>query len=169
MVGDPEILILDEPTIGLDPNQVRQVRSLIRELGQEHTILISTHILAEVEMVCDRVVIINNGRIAMQDSLENLHRTSGPVVEYYLEVKGPSDAVRRALSTISDVSDLHEEAPEDSAAGTCGFVFSTPRTSSAPEAAAAASVRNGWGVRELRRRERTLEDVFVEVVSRERQ
>jgi len=81
MVSDPDLLILDEPTIGLDPNQVRQVRSLIHQLGSDHTVLISTHILPEVEMICDRVIIINNGRVAAQDSLDSLRSGEGRDVE----------------------------------------------------------------------------------------
>lgn len=72
LVGSPPVLVLDEPTVGLDPRQIVDIRNMIRELGREHTVLLSTHILPEVTMVCDRVVIINRGRIAMQDTLSNL-------------------------------------------------------------------------------------------------
>ena len=81
MLHDPEILILDEPTAGLDPLQIREVRDLIRELGERHTILLSTHILSEVEAVCGRVIIIARGRIALDDQLANLHRHSAIVLE----------------------------------------------------------------------------------------
>ena len=167
MVSDPEILILDEPTIGLDPSQVRQVRSLIRELGQDHTVLLSTHILPEVEIVCDKVIIINGGRIAVADSLEGIRQSSGELVEYYLEIAGPADAVRQILSTVDGVTELREHTPHHAEGRTVGFVFKVPRNSNAPEAIAARVVKNGWGVRELRRGERTLEDVFVDVVSKE--
>ncbi len=76
LVNDPPVLILDEPTIGLDPNQVRLVRDLIRDLGQKHTVLLSTHILPEVEMVCGRVIIIQNGKLVFQDTLANIARQS---------------------------------------------------------------------------------------------
>jgi len=169
MVSDPEILVLDEPTIGLDPNQVRQVRSLIRELGSDHTVLLSTHILPEVEVVCDKVIIINGGRIAMQDSLDSLRRGTGPTVDYYLEVKGPADAARAVLSTVPGLKDLQENTPHHGGAQFAGFAFKVARDSAGAEEAAARIVKNGWGVRELRRKERTLEDVFVEVVGREMQ
>ena len=75
LVHDPDLLILDEPTIGLDPNQIRQVRNLIKDLGKRHTILLSTHILPEVEMTCSRVIIINKGKIVASDTPENLTQT----------------------------------------------------------------------------------------------
>jgi ABC-2 type transport system ATP-binding protein len=167
MISDPEILILDEPTIGLDPNQVRQVRSLIRELGSDHTVLLSTHILPEVEVVCDKVIIINGGRIAMQDSLDSLRRGTGPTVDYYLEVNGPADAARAVLATVAGLEGLQENTPHHGGAKIAGFAFKVARDSGGAEEAAARIVKNGWGVRELRRKERTLEDVFVEVVGRE--
>ncbi len=167
MVSDPEILILDEPTIGLDPNQVRQVRELVKELGQDHTVLVSTHILPEVEMICDRVIIINNGRIAMQDSLASLRKGSSKHVEYYLEVKGPADEVDRVLRTVEGITELSAHPVHHGGDDVAGFTFKAAREGGAAEAVAAKMVTSGWSVRELRRRERTLEDVFVEVVGRE--
>jgi len=168
MVGDPEILILDEPTIGLDPNQVRQVRNLIRELGTDHTVLISTHILPEVEMICDKVVIISQGRIAAEGSLQALQGGIGETVEYYLEVKGPRQAVSSVLSTIGGLQNPQEHGPHTDGGEISGFIFKVARDSGAAALAVAAMVKNGWAVRELRRKERTLEDIFVEVVGRDR-
>jgi ABC-2 type transport system ATP-binding protein len=165
MVADPEILILDEPTIGLDPNQVRQVRTLIRELGQDHTVVLSTHILPEVEMVCDKVVIINSGRIVMQERLEALRRNTGPDAEYYIEVQGPLDQVRATIAAVRGVSDLREHAHGDK--GTPGFVIRVPRQGDAISAVVSAVIQKGYKVREVRRRERTLEDIFIEVVGRD--
>ncbi len=167
LMGDPDILILDEPTIGLDPSQVRQVRSLIRELGRDHTVLLSTHILPEVEVACDRVIIINNGRIAAEDSVDSLRSGGGAGSEYYVEVKGPGAAVSSALAAVAGVSDVREHPPHSAVEGVAAFVFKVEQGSSAAEAAAARLVGSGWGLRELRRRERTLEDVFVEIVGRE--
>ena len=81
LVNDPPILILDEPTVGLDPNQVRLVREMIRDLGERHTVLLSTHILSEVEMVCPRVLVISGGRIVAEDTTQNLKKRLGPSLE----------------------------------------------------------------------------------------
>ncbi|MFH0880059.1 MAG: ATP-binding cassette domain-containing protein [Lentisphaerota bacterium] len=91
LIHEPELLILDEPTIGLDPNQIRQVRTLIHDLAQDHTILLSTHILSEVEMTCQRVLIINEGRIAASDSPENLRSLLQGTVQVVAEMRGPGE------------------------------------------------------------------------------
>lgn len=167
LIGDPDLLILDEPTIGLDPNQVRQVRNLIHDLGSDRTVLVSTHILPEVEMMCDRVVIINNGRIAAQDSVEGLRRGAASTVEYYLEAKAPVGALRQALDGIDGLQDLREHTAHRAEKGVAAFTFKTGGGSVASEAIAAKIVQSGWGLRELRRRELTLEDIFVQIVGRE--
>ena len=108
LVHEPDLLILDEPTIGLDPNQIRQVRDLIKNLGKQHTILLSTHILPEVEMTCSRVIIINKGRIEACDTPENLlgHiRTAGGVA---LEAKVGADDAAEQLKKIAGVRDVSE-------------------------------------------------------------
>ena len=94
MIHEPELLILDEPTIGLDPNQIRHVRELIKNLRRHHTILLSTHILSEVEMICSRVIIINKGRIVVLDTPENLRSRLGLEGEVILEA-GPRTMPRR--------------------------------------------------------------------------
>jgi len=167
LLGEPEILILDEPTIGLDPSQVRQVRSLIHELGRDRTLLVSTHILPEVEAVCDKVVIINRGRIAAQDSVAALRQSSGESRKYYLEVAGPEDQVRAALLQVEGLADLQPHQPHAPGEGVSAFTFACDHGSRTAQEAASRVVQGGWGLRELRRDERTLEDVFVDIVSRE--
>src|SRR5205807_2160823 len=113
LVNEPELLILDEPTIGLDPEQIRQVREQIRNLGRQHTILLSTHILPEVEMTCSRVIIIHKGRIEACDTPENLLgqiRRAGGVV---LEAKVGNDNGAEELKKISGVRDVTTEAEDD--------------------------------------------------------
>jgi ABC-2 type transport system ATP-binding protein len=159
LVAEPDLLILDEPTIGLDPNQIRQVRELIKNLGKQHTILLSTHILPEVEMTCSRVIIIHKGRIEACDTPENLLgqiRQAGGVV---LEAKTGSDGGAQELKKISGVRDVTTENDGD------WKMFSLRVESGADvreEVFRLASERR-WSVRELSQRRATLEDVFVEI------
>src|SRR5262249_23286454 len=109
MVHDPPILIMDEPTAGLDPYQIRETLALIRELGQDHTILLSTHILSEVETICERVIIINAGRIGLSQTLEELESQA----LILLEVKGPAEAVKNVLRGVSGVAQVNHLGTDD--------------------------------------------------------
>lgn len=159
LLAEPDLLILDEPTIGLDPNQIRQVRELIKNLGKQHTILLSTHILPEVEMTCSRVIIIHKGRIEACDTPENLLgqiRQAGGVV---LEAKTGNDNGAAELKRIHGVRDITTDTDGD------WKIFSLRVESGADvreEVFRLASERH-WAVRELSQRRATLEDVFVEI------
>ena len=158
MVHDPEILVLDEPTAGLDPIQIREVRALIRELGSEHTILISTHIMSEVEAVCSRVLMIVKGRVALDDQLENLQQRDTIV----LDVRGPFSAVAREVEAVPGVRQVMSvKAVGDLAS--LEVVFEGG--SEVSEAIAQRVVQNGWGLRRLDLRRSSLEDEFVKAVN----
>lgn len=103
LVGNPEVLILDEPTVGLDPKQIIEIRTLVRELGKEHTVILSSHILSEVSAVCDRVIIINKGKIVASDTPENLSRIINQVNRLSLRIVGPKTDVLNAIKGISGV------------------------------------------------------------------
>jgi len=159
LVHEPDLLILDEPTIGLDPNQIRQVRELIKNLGKHHTILLSTHILPEVEMTCSRVIIINKGRIEASDTPQNLLdqlRTAGGV---RLEAKTGSDNGVAELQKIAGVKDVTVEREGDWET----FLLKTESKGDVREEVWRLAVDRKWAVRELSRRKATLEDVFVEI------
>jgi ABC-2 type transport system ATP-binding protein len=158
MLHDPEILILDEPTSGLDPLQIREVRDLIRELGERHTILLSTHILPEVEAVCGRVIIIASGRIALDDSLANLQKRA----EIALEARGPADAVRSALQTIDGVDRVVAAGAEG---GICRFDIHMRDNRDVREAISQKVVSAGWPVRRLDLRRSSLEERFAQAVT----
>src|SRR5882762_2858612 len=113
MVHEPELLILDEPTIGLDPNQIRAVRDLIRDLGKHHTILLSTHILSEVELTCSRVLVINRGRIEASDTPANLTKLVRGGGSISLEVKAPGAEVIEKLKALPKVDDVEVILPGD--------------------------------------------------------
>ena len=159
LLHEPDLLILDEPTIGLDPNQIRQVRELIKNLGKQHTILLSTHILPEVEMTCSRVIIIHKGRIEACDTPENLLgriRQAGGVV---VEAKVGNDNGADELKKISGVRDVTTEVDDD------WKIFSLrveSGTDVREEIFRLATARH-WAVRELSQRRATLEDVFFEI------
>src|SRR5436853_694195 len=159
LLAEPDLLILDEPTIGLDPNQIRQVRELIKNLGRQHTILLSTHILPEVEMTCSRVIIIHKGQIEACDTPENLLgqiRQAGGVV---VEAKTGSDDGIEQLKKISGVREVSVNREDN------WDIFSLRVESGLDvreEIFKLAAARH-WSLRELSQRRATLEDVFVEI------
>jgi len=159
LLSSPDLLILDEPTIGLDPNQIRQVRELICNLGKHHTILLSTHILSEVEMTCSRVVIINHGKIEAADTPENLVnalRTAGGI---RLEAKVGSDDGVAELSKLAGVKEVTVELEH----GWSVFALRTDSRTDPRQAIWQLATDRRWTVRELSRHRATLEDVFVEM------
>ena len=164
LVADPPILILDEPTIGLDPNQIRSVRNLIRELGEKHTILLSTHILPEVEATCSRVLVINQGRIVFTESLEAIRKQGAESASIKVEVRAPEKQARTVLTDIAGVETVKVDGQED------GVVLLTVKTRGGADVREEISQRmakNGWALRELRRESVTLEDIFVRITAGE--
>lgn len=166
LVHDPKVLILDEPTIGLDPNQVRQVRSLIKRLGGEYTILLSTHILPEVEAICGRVIIINRGRIVAMDSPENLVRDIRGGTRLSVEVRGPGEEVRQALSRVAGVEKVE---PRGEGGGVGLFSVALRQGADAREEIARLIAERRWGLREMKRETVTLEEIFVHITMREQE
>ena len=159
LVHEPDLLILDEPTSGLDPNQIRQVRELIKNLGRQHTILLSTHILPEVEMTCSRVIIINKGRIEACDTPENLLNQMRTATGVVLEAKTGKDNGAEELKKIAGVKDVSVTNDGE------WQIFALRADADADvrlEVFRLASERR-WSVRELSQRKATLEDVFVEI------
>ncbi|HQE82324.1 MAG TPA: ABC transporter ATP-binding protein [Candidatus Hydrogenedentes bacterium] len=157
LIGNPPVLVLDEPTVGLDPRQIIEIREMIKSLANEHTVLLSTHILPEVAMVCERVVIINRGRIVAQDSMENLAGVSGDKRIFDADILGDETAVRITLAQVHGVRDV--------AAETKGrYRITTDPDDRMGVLLTAALVRANHGVENLRERTRTLEDVFIEAI-----
>lgn len=158
LVHDPELLILDEPTIGLDPNQIRQVRELIRSLADRHTILISSHILPEIEMTCGRVLILAQGRLRAADSTENLRRLMARRGHVVAQIRAPEAELRTELEPVG-AGEWSARALED---GWVELRFAdTTDGGDARETVAARAARRGWPLRELRHEESSLEDIFV--------
>ncbi len=164
LVHNPELLILDEPTNGLDPNQIRHIRSLIRRLADSHTVLISTHILHEVEMICDRVIIIDNGRIKASDTPANLTSQMRAAGRIQVEIKGESLVVGQALGKLEHVKKVTPQALEE---GWVSYTVWVDSGTDARERIAALAARNQWPIRHLFRHVATLEDIFVELTRKD--
>ena len=164
LVHDPELLILDEPTNGLDPNQIRQIRGLLRHLGQAHTLLISTHILHEVEMTCSRVIIIDNGVICAADTPANLIGQMRSAGRVQVEIQADADVVSAALNRLEGVKKVTPEAMDDAWTRYIAWVDSG---SDVREQIAQLAAQYGWPLRSLFRHDATLEDVFVELTRRD--
>jgi ABC-2 type transport system ATP-binding protein len=160
-VTDPELLILDEPTIGLDPNQIRAVRDLIKDLGKDHTILLSTHILSEVELTCNRVLVINHGKIEASDTPSNLTKLVRGGGSVLLEVKAPADQVIAKIEALPRIDDVEITTPSDDG-WTTAKVFGKPGEDIREDIFEVVR-QNNWPLRELARVKATLEEAFVEL------
>ena len=165
LIHDPEVLILDEPTMGLDPRQIIEVRQLIKELGGEHTIILSTHILPEVSVTCERVVIINKGKIAAVDTPENLTVRLKGSERIYLEVEGPVGQVEQKLNQVPDVTAVRLE-PGDNGK-THGFFVESKVNTDIRAQLAAAITGSGFGLLEMRRVGLSLEEIFLRLTTEE--
>jgi ABC-2 type transport system ATP-binding protein len=161
LIHDPPILILDEPTTGLDPLQIRETLALIRELGKQHTILLSTHILSEVEAVCRRVIIINAGQIELDKDLSEL---AGEEAIVLLEVRGPAEQVLNVLRTTDGIGKISSQTLDD---GVLALEIRTQQNRDLREVVSQRMAKNGWTIRRLDLRRLTLEDHFVQVVMRD--
>ncbi len=164
LVHDPELLILDEPTNGLDPNQIRQIRELIKRLGQSHTILLSTHILHEVEITCNRVIIIDTGKIRASDTPQQLVSDMRAAGRITAELQADPTVAAAAISRIEQVKKVrHEEVDH----GWVRFHVLSDSGSDVREAIALLAAQYGWSLRTIFRDEPTLEDVFVEMTRKD--
>ncbi len=160
LVHEPELIILDEPTIGLDPNQIRSVRQLIKSLAQTHTVLISTHILPEAEMTCNRMVIMYEGKILAADTPDNLQRLMSGNSQVIAEICAPREVLEACWSEMAEV-EQYDVAPAQGEYCRCAL---TPLdgVDLRPRIFAIAKER-GWPLRELTRSRHTLEDIYVQV------
>jgi ABC-2 type transport system ATP-binding protein len=162
IVHDPQILVLDEPTRGLDPNQIVEIRSLIRELGRQKTVIFSTHILSEVQAMCDRVLIINRGKIVFDGSKQELAYGMSGKERVYVEVRGPGDPAEhlRRLRDVETVSVVSRDGDD-----LTRLYVDAPRGRDLRESIFSAAVQQGWVLLELRRETTSFEDVFRELTT----
>jgi ABC-2 type transport system ATP-binding protein len=164
LIAQPKILILDEPTIGLDPHQIRQTRELIRSLGRTATILLSSHVLPEVEMICQRVAIIDQGRIVAVDAPAQLHQRLRGGQSVRVELRGEPAAIEAALHHLPGVSRLSVQAVED---GVVAAELDAAPGTDVREAVFRLAVEQGWTLRELTQARASLEEVFIHLTTHE--
>ncbi len=176
LLNDPEVLILDEPTIGLDPKQIIEIRQLIKALAGQSTIILSTHILPEVSMICHRVIIINNGQVVAVDTPENLTAGLQSSTKLRIRVDGPVDQVGVALTHLPGVlrvvaeDETHMPACDAQAGETArSFVVESERNCDLRREVSRLIVERGWGLLELRPADMSLEEIFVRLVTKEAQ
>ena len=158
ILHEPDLLILDEPTVGLDPNQIVEIRKLITSFAGDHTVILSTHILAEVTKTCHRVVIINEGRIWAADTLAALEARGG-AGRILVHLARPADEAVAALRALPAVASVDVPDAKD-----WGLVVSQRPGQDAREAIAALAVGRGWGLLEMRPLTQSLEDIFTDIV-----
>jgi ABC-2 type transport system ATP-binding protein len=164
LLHNPEVLILDEPTAGLDPKQIIETRRLIKELGGEHTIVLSTHILPEVSQTCERVVIINKGRLVAVDSVQALTARSGAAAVVHVEVDAAGQDAAAALAGLNGVSRVERTGGDGQASA---LAVHADDGRDLRREIAAAVVSRGWGLLELRQIRMSLEDVFLNLTTTE--
>lgn len=162
LIHDPEVLVLDEPTIGLDPIQIREVREMIKSLAHEHTIILSTHILPEVDMTCDSVVIIDRGRIIAQDTPEGLAKSLKGAEKLTVTAEGSAEEISAAVTEIQGVQKIIDSRSNNGASTLtleCDFQFHVRK------ALSEIMSEKGWALLEMKVEETTLEDVFIHLMS----
>ncbi len=165
VLGYPEILILDEPTVGLDPKQIIEIRDLIKELGKKHTIILSSHILSEISAVCDHVFIISHGKLVASDSTENLLERMTGAQEIELLVKAEEDTAETAIREVAQVERCEKtESKED---GAVQLLVTAKKDADVREAIYHTCVEHHMPILEMKVASKSLEDVFLELTSQE--
>jgi len=159
IIHEPAVLILDEPTIGIDPIQVAMTRQLIRELGKEHTILLSTHILPEVSVICQRVIIIHEGRIVAEDRIDNLSSMMSGSQRFRLQISGPVKKITERLQRVKGITKVNYEDPNYTIECAAG---QDPRRQIMDE-----MVRGGWTLLTMEQIGMSLEDIFLKLTAEE--
>lgn len=161
IIHEPDILVLDEPTTGLDPNQIAEIRDLIKEIGKEKTVIFSTHILSEVSATCDRVIIINNGKIVGEGTPDELMRKSGNKEIIYVKIKGAKQSVMEKLNKMENVEKI--EVKDKETEDVYGYEIEPKEGVDLREYLSMTVMREGWSILEFSKKTVSLEDVFKEL------
>ncbi|MBP1538564.1 MAG: ATP-binding cassette domain-containing protein [Ruminococcus sp.] len=158
LVGDPKILILDEPTVGLDPKQIVEIRDLIKKLGKRHTVILSSHILPEVQAVCDRIVVINRGRIVADDTEKNILAGFDDEKNIYLTAQGDKQSV---LESLEGISGAQKVSCKKAKGGELEIVIKSAKDSDIRRQVFDSAAKDGWAILEMRTSKPTLEEIFI--------
>lgn len=163
LIGSPPILILDEPTVGLDPKQIIEIRDLIVSLGKSHTVILSSHILPEVQQVCNRIIVINKGQLVADATAENLGKTFKGDERFVVRVAGPKDEVGKLLARVANVDKVVEEGEKES--GSCDFLVVPTAGCDVRREVFARLADRKWPILNLTGGQMTLEDIFLKLTS----
>ncbi|MGN0666412.1 MAG: ABC transporter ATP-binding protein [Huintestinicola sp.] len=161
LIGNPKILILDEPTVGLDPKQILDIRNLIKKLGKKHTVILSSHILSEIQAVCDRIIIINHGVIAADDTTENLTRKLSDDLRYIARVDGPREEVIKMISSINGVENVVAEMEREP--GIYDYEIEVKENTDIRRDLFKRIAERNWYLLGLKSNALTLEDIFLRI------
>jgi ABC-2 type transport system ATP-binding protein len=165
LLNDPEVLILDEPTVGLDPKQIIDIRSLIKGLGGSQTVILSTHILPEVSMTCDRVIIMHQGKLVAVDTPSNLTKKLQQAPKIMLKAEGPVSDITRTLSKLSGITTIDRKEPGSEKNGF--YEIEIEENADVINEIAKSVYENNWKLKEIRPVDMTLEEIFIKVVTEE--
>jgi ABC-2 type transport system ATP-binding protein len=165
LIHNPDVLILDEPTAGLDPKQIIETRELIRELAGDHTIILSTHILPEVSQTCQRVVIINKGRVVAVDTPDNLTSRLRGSETMYVQVDAPGNNAADIASSLGRLAGVTRVAEADRRNGLVGYEVESESGRDIRRDLARTIVSSGWGLTELRPMRMSLEEIFLSLTT----
>lgn len=163
LVGNPDVVIMDEPTVGLDPMQIIEIRKLIKDLGEDHTVVLSSHILHEISDVCERVVIINQGQIVAQDSLDNLTKNISDTRRLRLRVEGPERELYKLIRGVQGVRQVEEMGSKE--AGTSDFLVVANRDSDVRRPLFQLMANRGNAILMMRPMDIELEDIFLQLTN----
>ena len=167
MVGNPEVLILDEPTVGLDPMQIIEIRSVIKKLGRNHTVILSSHILQEVQAICDRVVIINKGKVAAIDTPQNLARSISNENKFMLRISGSERTILDVLQKIQGIKNIKSLGRKEK--NSIDFIIETQPHVEVRAEIFTAMAKENLPILSMQTVDMSLEDIFIEVTENDRQ
>ncbi len=161
LIGNPPVLILDEPTVGLDPSQMKEIRNLIKKLGKSHTVILSSHILSEIQQVCDRVIIINGGVVAADDTADNLSKKMSVDPRIIVRLEGNKDTILRTLEALSEIKTATAE--REISENVYEYEIRANEHVDACRKIGEIALENGWTVLKMHTTELTLEDIFLKI------